>query len=352
MTLRRCLPPAVALALVAPALSSCQLLGGGSHLDDALEIVPGDATAVGFLDRQAQAERLGIDDLETGADDDELEEYTETLVDERAITTPLGSYVQVMQDSAISEFDVVWWVRVTVEDGVYNAYKLEDVDYDALVDDLEAAGLELEEDDGRYTAEPGDLDDLTGGDPVLDGGYPFDFALGLYLDPDEDLLVTGGAADVAAEVVADDRDSAVDEDSFEDLLESADDPEYAEITTDPSCQSSSRATPELIERLGLGELSAFDAAAYFLGTDDDEPVETGVLRFPDEEAAEADLDAREAYLADGDSLVTQEPVSELGSAELEQDGDLVRMELDLEPGAGLKSYVQFDAFFACGQSSG
>ena len=49
MTVRRSLLPLAVLALAAPALTSCQLLAGGSSLDDAFEVVPAEATGVGSL---------------------------------------------------------------------------------------------------------------------------------------------------------------------------------------------------------------------------------------------------------------------------------------------------------------
>ncbi len=82
--------------------------------------------------------------------------------------------------------------------------------------------------------------------------------------------------------------------------------------------------------------------------DGDDVTTSGRLVFGDDDAAESDLDARETFLADGRSLRTAQPISDLGSAELEQDGSVVTMEIDLEsPRVGRRMALDGDAFFAC-----
>ncbi len=228
MNARRRLPPLAVLALVVPALSSCQLLGSGSSFDDALEVVPGDATSVTFVDRAANAKRLGIEDV------DDIVENTE---DDPAGGTPLVQWVQPMQDAAFSELDVQWWVRSAASDGPpVNVYKVEDVDLDELVKDLEDAGFDSEEKDGRTMLTAGSPTELA--DPetgLIDDAYPLEFGFGVLVDPDEDLVATGAELDRVVDVLDDDEDSLTDAGTFDDLADGVDDIELAYLAEDPPC---------------------------------------------------------------------------------------------------------------------
>jgi hypothetical protein len=323
-------------------LSSCQLLGGGSSLDDALEVVPGDATSVTFVARAANAERLGIEDAD-------VDEYLEKLRDDPFGGTPLSRYLEPMKDAAFNELDVQWWVNATTEDGPHvNVYKVEDVDLDEVVGDLEDAGFESEEKDGRTMLTAGSPTELT--DPVtglIDGQYPPEFGFGVLVDPDEDLVATGAGLDRVVDVLDDDEDSLTDAGTFDDLAEGVDDIEFAYLAEDPPC-GGRRSTPEQIEQAGVGELGTPTALGFFVRGDGEDAASSGRLLFDDDDAAESDLDARKGYVEDGRSVISADPVSDLGSAELEQDGSLVTMELDLEnPKDGFVMAQQADAYFAC-----
>ena len=349
MTARRRLPALVSLALVAPLLTACQLLGGGSSLDDALEVVPGDATQITFVDRAASAERLGVDDLETGADDGELEDYYEALAKDPVGGTPLSQFVAPMQEAAFSEFDVAWWVQAAAEDGPpINVYKVEDVDLDELVGDLEDAGFASEESGGRtmLTVEsPTDVTDDTG---LIDGRYPLEFGFGVLVDPDEDLVATGADLDRVVDVLEDDEDSLTDAGTFDDLADGVDDVELAYLAEDPPC-GGDRSSEEAIEALGHRRARHAVRARLLRARRRRRRRGLGpAAQFDDDDAAEADLDARKDYVENGQSARTGQPVSDLGSADLEQDGAVVAMELDLEnPATGRRIAFESDAFFAC-----
>ncbi len=102
------------LALAMAGLSGCALFEdiGGGDLDDALELVPGEADYVQFVHREAMAERLGIDDIEHGASKKETERYVETLLDEHGLTgvtdVRARTSTTMSQNAAFSELDIVW----------------------------------------------------------------------------------------------------------------------------------------------------------------------------------------------------------------------------------------------------
>ena len=349
MTARRRLPPLASLALVLPALTSCQLLGGGSSLDDALEVVPGDATRVTFVDRAATAERLGVDGVGADADEAELAEYVEVATQDAVGGTPLAPFTVAMQDAALSDLDVRWWVAAVVDGGPpVDVYKVEDVDLDDLVGDLEDVGFDGEEEGGRTlltVASPAGLTGADGG--LIDGRYPVQFGFGVLVDPDEDLVAVGVGLDRVVDVLDDEEDSLVDTDVFDDVTDGAGDVELAHLAADPTC-GGGHGDAEATEASGVGRLGTPEALGYFVSGDGDDVTTSGRLAFGDDDAAESDLEAREAFLADGRSLRTAQPISDLGSAELEQDGSVVTMEIDLEsPRAGRRMALDGDAFFAC-----
>jgi hypothetical protein len=331
------LVPALCLAAVVPALTSCSLLFGGGDLDDALDLVPVDASRVVFRDREAIAERLGIDDVEPGAAEDDLVRYAEAVAgDATGSTDLLTEFLLPMQDAAMSELDVVWSVEAAVEEGVYTAYKVDgDADLDAVADELAAAGYTEDEVDGRRHLS------LTGERaPAYPGNW-----LEVTVDPDEDLLVVGTAEPVLA-LVDDEAESVYDADTYDDLLADADDVQFALVTAPPTCGAGARATPEQVEASGLGDLGSPERTAYLVSGDD--ATTSARLELADEEAAEADLEARRTYVDEGTLAATARPVSSLGDISLERDGAVLQVDLDLaEPRTGLDVAQQQDGFLAC-----
>ena len=328
--------------LVAPALTSCQLLGGGSSLADALDIVPAGARLVTFVDRAAMAERLGVDDVATGADEQEIREYVDATKDDAVRGTFLLGDLEFMQDAAFSELDVEWSVEADPPgNGPMFAYKVDDsVDLDLLVSELEEAGMASKESGGRTVLTLTRADD---GGPI--GVYPPDFASGVLVAPDEDLVVFGGTdLEAVADVLDDEEDSLADAGTFDRIVADVDDVERAVIERDLTCGGYS----EEQLALGVADLGAFVATGLFTSTDDEGTAVSARLQLDSEGAAEADREARADYLANGQSISSAEPVAELGSAELDLDGDVVEMALALEPSVDAE-YLLFskDAFFAC-----
>jgi hypothetical protein len=346
---------ALSLVLVTAGLSGCALLDdvGDSDLDDALELVPGDATFVTITNRQAAAERLGIDDVETGADQDDLDRYIEASVDADSLmaTTRLGRYlVPMAQHAAFSELDVVWEAAATGDDqGFASTYKMsDDLDLDAVGDDLVDAGYQEDEIAGHRHLYIEDVATDTDFDGMI-GGYPGVEMTDLVVVPDEHLMfVAHGREEVeeAVDVLEDDADSATDTGDFDEVLDGADDPELAVLAHDVGCSPGGNLSAEQLEQAGLDGLGTPEATAFFVSGDDAET--SSVLAFADDGAAEADLEAREDYLADGVLLKTRQPIADVATWDLERDGDLVRIDYEYDdPRMAWAAATSSDGFHAC-----
>ncbi|MDO9456207.1 hypothetical protein [Nocardioides sp.] len=336
--MRRVLATSVALALVVPSLTSCALLGGDDHLGDALEITPDSATRLVFRDREAIAERLGVDDVEDGASEDDLRRYAEAVDgDPTDAEDLLTEFVVAMQDAEMSELDVRWSVGGLDDDGAFTAYRLDDeVDLGAVADALADSGYAESDLRGRRHLVLDASDDAS-------GLYPSNW-LEVTVDPDEHLLVVGSAEGILR-VVDDEAESLADTDALDDLLDDAGDVQYALVGRPPAC-GSTRATPEQLEAAGVADLGTPEATAFVVSGDDAEL--RARIELEDDDAAEADLDARRTYLEEGDLAATGEPVSDLGSFDLSREGSVVRVDLDLdEPTASLAAAQQQDGFLAC-----
>lgn len=280
------------LALLSTGLTGCGLLDGSSPVEDALEYLPADATTFLFVDRAAIADRLGLEDLSTGASEDELQEWADANQDE-GYGTELNAWVRVMQDAAFSDLDVEWEASGTsTDDGRVTVWKLDDdVDFDAIADDLADAGYERGESGGIETFEASLEDADENG--LYGGRYPAALT-SLALVPDEHLVLSG-AVELAVDVAEDDEDSLSDEGSFADLLDQAPDAgdlEYAGLTLEPLCGAGARITPEQAAQQyeGLGHPDG--GLALFAAPD----AVSAVRLFGDEADAEGDADGLESYL--------------------------------------------------------
>jgi len=296
--------PAVALSLVLAAvgLSGCALFEeiGDDDLDDALELVPGDATSITFR-------RLGIDDN--------------------------GKQITGGTEPALSELDIVWMVTALDPEGVTRAYKVdEELDLDAVGDDLADAG---------YTE-----DEIAGHRHLFNE----DQSSEVVLVPDEHLIFVGRTRDTvetSVDVFEDDADSVTDKGTFDDVLAGAEDPEFALLAKDPDC--STDLTPEQVAASGTGDLGTPETTGFFMNGDD--AATTSVLAFADEDDAEADLAARETYLDDGLLLRTREPMADLAEWEIERDGHLVKISYEYdEPKLAARAAANLDGFHACNPS--
>jgi hypothetical protein len=68
---------------------------------------------------------------------------------------------------------------------------------------------------------------------------------------------------------------------------------------------------------------------------------SSVLDFEDDDAAEADLQAREAYL--------QQPLADMPTWDLERDDNVVRITYSYDdPDVAVKAAQQYDGFHVCG----
>jgi len=348
-------PPRRALALLLPvlllassSLTACQLLGGDDDtLADALDLVPATATEVEFVNRSALAERLGLDDLATPADAAGVREYRRATDLYLAPPSGLNAYLETMQAVAFSELDVEWAVHAPVPGGrgPTDIYRVaDDVDLDEVVNDLVRAGFDHEEVDGRSQLVSKALQ--TGADDVgyIGEGYPVDFSYGLLVAPEEHLLITTQEFDTLTAVLDDEADSLADAGTFDAVVDDVDDVEYAFLQRDLGCGGHSKEQLEL----GVADLGDVTRRGLLASTDDDTVALSARLQFDDDDAAEDDLEARTEYFATGRSTSTGDPVSDLGRAELDRDGDVVRIEFDLEPRYRvLEMMLGYDAYFAC-----
>ncbi|MDQ4051501.1 MAG: hypothetical protein M3237_02230 [Actinomycetota bacterium] len=331
------------LALVVAGLGGCALLEdvGDGDLDDALELVPEDATVVTFTHRQATAERLGIDDVATGDDREAVDRYRETVVEaDLAGVTRFGGHLTSMtKRAAFSELDIVWEAAASAEgQPLGRVYKMrDDLDLDAVGDDLVDAGYEEDEIAGHRHLFIEDMH----ADLELDGtigGYPGVEMPEVVVVPDERLMFVGGTAEIveaAVGVFEDDADSATDGGGFDDVLDGADDPELALLRRDVSC-----------EDVGVDGLGTPEATGFYVSGEG--PETSSVLAFADDDAAEADLAARRNYLADGVLLATREAVADVAEWDIEQDGNLVRIDYAYDdPGLARGTAETSDGFHAC-----
>jgi hypothetical protein len=314
----------VPLVLVATSLSGCGLLGGSSSLDDALEVVPGSAERIAFVDRAAIAERFEVDDVETGDDVTEIEEYVEASL-EFPMSTKLSRYLVLMQEAPFSELDIEWEISSFEGEEFVRVWKMQDdLDLDEVGDEL-VDELGFEERDGSADARFFTIDTA-----AIDQEHPYLVSLmNLTIVPDEHLMITGPGAEDALDAVNDDADSAVDSDSFEDLVDSTDDVEVAALARgDAACSSTGPLSPEQLEASGMEELGRAEQHGFFVHGDEGDA--RSVLVFEDEEAAEDDAKAREAFLEDGTSPYSGVPYAEFGDWEIETDGVQVRIDVDYD----------------------
>jgi hypothetical protein len=148
--------------------------------------------------------------------------------------------------------------------------------------------------------------------------------------PDAHLVVAGPLTDGVLSVVDDDHDSLVDSGSFDDLVDSTDDVEVADLSrADAVCSlGDSRLPPDQLAASDAAGLTRPHEAGFFVHGDDGRV--RSVLRFGDSDKAEEAADEREELLADGTSPVSGVPYSEFGSYEVEADDEQVRIDIEYD----------------------
>lgn len=261
------LAPATALLLLCAGLSGCGLLDGSSRLEEALEYLPAGTTSVTFVDRAKAGEDFG---------------------------TALTVWDRAMDEAAFRDDDIEWEATGTGDDGPARVWKMaDDLDFDAVAEDLADAGYERSGPDDRPVFHAGpDAADATG---LVGGRYPAQL-LDIALVADESVILTGGGVEAAARATTDEEDSLADEGSLGDLLERAgeqDDLAYAALSVQPLCGAGARVSPAQDERLH-GDLGTPEAVALFVRPD--EPLRA--VRLFEGDGAEPDERALGSYLAD------------------------------------------------------
>ena len=327
--------PALALAaLIAPTLVGCGLLDIGSDVDDAFEYLPAETFQVLFTEGGL------ADDLDTSA---------------------LGRYSQLMADAPFNEGDIEWearaaWGEPGDSERTAAVWKVDDdTDLDGLAENLEDHGYDKDTDDGRSFFS---IDLAEAEDGAVDGTYPVPLMLNVLIDEDEQ--VVAGSPDAAslddvAAVIGDDDDSLADDDGgFDVLLDAADDdPDIAWLTRDgfAVCIAAERPVPRR-DRGDYDDLGRPVARALFVSGDDADV--RLVLQYDDVDEVKDDLEARETLIEDGVDPVTRKAFGDLGDFVLEQDGDLLLIDQDLEDGApaAIRAERQGGGPGVCGSPAG
>lgn len=312
--MRRSLVPVLSMVLISPALTGCGLFGDSSTLDDALEVVPGTVDQVTFFDRAAAVERLDLEVLDSDPSDEELDAYIDGTQELPYFTELDRSLIQMLETAPFSAQDVEWEVVGYEDDGFGRVWRMnDDLDLDDVADELVDSGFEEESGEGRTLSI--DLKDIAPEDQYLIAMQA------ITLLPDEHLIVTGPLADDVLDVIEDDADSAVDDGTFEDLADSTDDVEVADLTRDD------RACVE-VEATDSAGLRRPEGTGFFVHGDEGEVRQ--VLLFEDGDAAEEDADAREKYLSEESSPVSGVPYTEFAEWEIDTDGEKEQIDLDYD----------------------
>lgn len=331
---RTMLPAALAVTLLAPSLSSCGLFEGSTRFEEALEYLPHDASVVMFSDRATLAERLELADVDADSSEDDIVDYGRAIA-EAGGGTDLTAYLRPMLEggAAFTSLDVEWQAMIT-SDGLGRVWKMsDDLDFDAVEEDLVDAGYDVTEEDDvrRYRVELGD------GGSLIGDRYPA-LLLELAVLPDEQLIVSGGVegVDAVLAAVAEDRDSLSDSGVYDDVLaEAPTELEAALLQDSPTCGVPENMSAEAAQQVEeeRGGLGTPDQQALYIAPEDDDPTATTVLVFDDDAAAEADLAAREDYLSDAVDPRSAEPLDEYVDWEIDRDGSMVLVTAEYDPPA-------------------
>lgn len=305
---------ALPLLLTATSLSGCGLLDGSSHLEDALEVMPASMDRVVFFDRAAAVDRLDLGDIDADSSQEEIDAYLEEA---RGLPwrTELDLHlVPMLDDAPFTALDVEW--EIVGYDGAGSFGRVwrmtDDVDLDQVRDDL---------------------------NPAVDlPGFP-----NLTVLPDEQLIISGQLTVDVLDAIDDDIESLVDTGFFDDLVDSTDDVEVADLAAgDQTCTQGGR---PIDDELGLmADLGDPESRAFFVHGDDGDT--RSVLQFGTESEAEADAEARGAFLAVSISPISGVPYSEFGEWEIETDDAQVRVDIDYDEPMSVSAAVSRGDYFS------
>lgn len=331
-----------ALVVVGGAVVAVQLLtDGGGGPTAAAEVLPADTDEFVFVDRDAWAKRVGLDDIGHDFSDEDLKRYHDQVKQQSAVSTPLASYVSMMKDAAFHEFDVDWQVtgrRTSDEPAHWEVYRIDDdIDLADIADDLTEAGYDKQSLEGhdRFTA---DLSQADAGSGLIGDQWPAVYG-DLTLIEDEHLVIAATDPESVVEVIDGDADSLADSEHLEGLLDPVDDVEVAVVGLDSPCgqplgrNTDAAQTEAAWAGSGADGLGSAQATGFFLIGDGETAQAVGVLEFASDDDAEDDAKARRTWLEDGSSLITGQPMSELVDLDsVETDGSLVIARADTEAG--------------------
>ncbi|RIK17058.1 MAG: hypothetical protein DCC50_02920 [Acidobacteria bacterium] len=285
------------LAVVAVAMRSA---GEPEGLPRALEVAPAQTTQITYVNRDAWAERVGVEGIEGDASEEERLRYLQES-DAGAVSTPLAAFAAGAQDAPFGELDVDWWMSGVDGAGVaWEVYRLDDdVDLGDVADELAGAGYARADLRGhdRLTIED------AGEDPgALGQAWPPQMQ-DLTLLEDEHLVVVGASPEQVVDVVDGDADAASGSEGFEQLTQGLSGAEFAvlrggvaDCTATGHLQQSAAGRLETVARLVLAS----------------------------HEAAQQDAQARQTWLRQGQDPVSRQPMQELFDPEsVEADGHVV-----------------------------
>lgn len=350
------------LLVMAGIVVGVQLLdGSGGGVEEAIEVLPADTTNFTYVNRDAWAERKGVDDIEHDYSEADFERFAEAA-EGSSVGTPLAPYVRVMEDAGFSEFDVDWHVTGSARDGedtsgVWNVYRMDDdLDLGKVVDSMVDAGWSKDDLDGnpRLTVDLADADEVG-----VAGGYPVAPLMDVTFVEDEHLMIVSPDPEPVLDVVDGDAESLADDDTVDELIGQVDDVELADVRLgEDACwtrfgsQSSLEQQAQAQAQSDMGELGAPEATGYFQEADGDDAVSVGVLLFSSDDAASDDAEAREKWLEDGTDPITATPISDhLDLDSVESDGSsVVARGTYQQERLGFQAYSQSGGLVTCGGS--
>jgi hypothetical protein len=319
---RLILPVVAAFAVIAGVLVVAVMWpeSDSDPIDDALAVMPADAEIVTFTDTAAAHERLGHGDLTSESSEHDVDEFINASLE----TAPwgassLGASFALMEGWGWNWADVVWEAEYHSEDSYATAYKLrDDLDMETVRESFAENGYEGSDVDG-YPAYSLDVQTVSGDQVVVE-------LLNIVLMPDDHLLLAGPDAESLLAAATDDADSLADTDPAAELVDAVDAPEYLMLVVgESSCVDTRR--PGGVDPSALEDLQPITGYVAAATASDGDLAAQVVSTYAGEDAAAADVGPRTELLENGTSLLTNQPYSELYSAEVEGDGSTVRYDL-------------------------
>ncbi len=306
---------------------------------------------------------MGIDDVETGAGEEQVDRYLQEAVVNPFVHNDYTGYLRMMnaQGATFTASDVNWSASVgfgsaTIAPSIELFGMDAAIDLDRVADDMVDAGWRDSEIEGGRLLEVNftEVDRLT----QMMGAYPatsVGLTSELVLLPDEHLMVTGDYERVL-DVVAGDSDSLRAADDVGQLLGADEDPEYVhlarggEICADiGSWLLGRRPSPDFLDELRQEKagLSTPTAAASLVFADGGKVTTTSRLLFADEGAAVDDKQARTTYLRVGESFQTGEPIADrLTVDSISVEGRVETITYTLDQGPAATVLALYDEDFA------